>query len=145
VRATLDTNVIVSAANGFSPPETPLAGILRAGLRRRYTIVTSDHILGEVRFALSKPFFASRLTPGMAETLLADLEQYAEKVEITNPVKGIATHWQDDLVLATALSGNADILVTGDRELLELNHPYRFRIISPQAFLLTLDGSEAVE
>jgi putative PIN family toxin of toxin-antitoxin system len=119
--------------------------MLRSGLRRRYTIVISDHIIEEVRFALSKPFFVSRLAPEVAETLLVDLEQKADKVDISQSVEGVATHWQDDLVLATALSGHADVLVTGDRELLNLDQPFPFRIISPQEFLSMLEGESVAE
>ena len=38
------------------------------------------------------------------------------------------------IILASALSGNADLLVTGDRELLELDKVKNLEIVSPRAF-----------
>jgi len=46
----------------------------------------------------------------------------------------------DDIVLECALSGNADFVVTGDKDLLVLD-PFRgIRIVSPVAFLRHLPG-----
>jgi predicted nucleic acid-binding protein len=50
-------------------------------------------------------------------------------------VRGVATHWQDDRVIATALAGSADYLVTGDKELLRLKSYRTVRIVSPLEFL----------
>lgn len=135
MRVVLDANIIVSAANGFHPPISPLAELFYAGLRGQYVLITSAYIVEEVRFALSKPFFVAHLAPDVGEQILDDLDRRAMKVQIEDVVEGVATHWQDDLVLSTALSGDADFLVTGDRELLDLVHPYPFRIIHPDDFL----------
>lgn len=145
IRAVLDANVIVSAAYTFEQPMSDLANALRAGIRGRYMVVTSDHIMSEVRLALAKPFFVDRLSPEFIGELLDDLKQAAKNVSIEVHVHGVATHWQDDLVLATALSGQADYLVTGDRELLALRHPYSFDIIHPNQFLPILEYDVAHE
>ena len=50
-------------------------------------------------------------------------------------VRGVATHPEDDLVLATAVSGQVDYLVTGDRQILRLGMYEGVTIISPAAFL----------
>jgi putative PIN family toxin of toxin-antitoxin system len=143
VRAVLDANVIVSAAYTFQRPSSQLAHILRSGIRGRYVLVTSDAILDEVRSAMAKQFFTSRVTTTLMNQILDDLERKVEKVDITGRVQGVATHWQDDRVLETALEGQADYLVTGDRELLALKHPFGFQIIHPNAFLAILEGDEA--
>jgi uncharacterized protein len=53
-------------------------------------------------------------------------------------VSGVASHPEDDLILATAASGAADYLVTGDRQLLALGTFYEVRIVSARQFLDTL-------
>jgi predicted nucleic acid-binding protein len=51
--------------------------------------------------------------------------------ELTAQVRGVATPPEDDAVLATALSGQAVILCTRDKQLLRL-HSYRsVAILSP--------------
>ncbi len=48
---------------------------------------------------------------------------------------------KDDIFLSVALAGEADVLVTGDEDLLAL-HPFRgIRIIGPSAFLAELTNS----
>jgi predicted nucleic acid-binding protein len=64
-------------------------------------------------------------------------------VPITAEVRGVATRPEDDLTLATAVSAEADYLVTGDRQLLALADYEGVQIISPREFLtiLELQGS----
>jgi predicted nucleic acid-binding protein len=56
------------------------------------------------------------------------------------PVTGVASHPEDDVVLATALSGSAQYLVTGDHGLLELRTYRDLIIVSVHEFLATLPG-----
>lgn len=57
-------------------------------------------------------------------------------------VAGVATHPEDDLVLATAISGSADYLVTGDRQLRQLGSFQGVVIVSPRTFLDLLASVE---
>jgi predicted nucleic acid-binding protein len=51
-------------------------------------------------------------------------------------VAGVATHPEDDLVLATALSAGADYLVTGDRRFrTRVPHYQGVTLVSPAEFL----------
>ena len=50
-------------------------------------------------------------------------------------MSGVATHPEDDLVLATAVSAQADYLVTRDRQLLKLGSYQGVAIVSPTEFL----------
>lgn len=62
----------------------------------------------------------------------------ATVVPITVVVSGVATHPEDDLVLATAVSGQVDYLVTLDRQLLSLGEYQGVRIVSTREFLAAL-------
>jgi predicted nucleic acid-binding protein len=57
---------------------------------------------------------------------------------ITTPVHGIATHPEDDVILATAVSAKADYLVTGDSKLQQVGTYQEVAILSPRRFLATL-------
>jgi predicted nucleic acid-binding protein len=73
------------------------------------------------------------------------LESDTVRTPITADVLGVATHPEDDLILATAVSAQADYLVTGDRHLLALGMFHGVQIVSPREFLtiLDLEGSTA--
>jgi predicted nucleic acid-binding protein len=67
------------------------------------------------------------------------LQDLAMQVEISIFVEGAATHPEDDLTLATAVSAAADILVTGDRQLRKLGSFQGVTILSPAEFIRLLD------
>jgi predicted nucleic acid-binding protein len=66
----------------------------------------------------------------------------ATVVLITVAVDGVATHPEDDLVQATAVSGQVDYLVTLDRQLLRLCTFVGVRIVTTREFLTILQAEE---
>jgi predicted nucleic acid-binding protein len=62
-------------------------------------------------------------------------------VDVTHNVHGVASHWQDDLVLAAAVSGNADFLVTRDKEFRRVGEYSGVKIRTPSEFLIELDAA----
>lgn len=60
-------------------------------------------------------------------------------VDPTVSVRGVATHPEDDIVLSTALSGQATILCTRDKQLLKLGSHQQIAILSPGEFLAFLE------
>ncbi|MGC2627706.1 MAG: putative toxin-antitoxin system toxin component, PIN family [Candidatus Udaeobacter sp.] len=70
------------------------------------------------------------------------LEAYADLCEFVEPEpldKRVCRDKDDDVVLATALAGNADVIVTGDEDLLVLKKFRGIEILSPRQFLERLD------
>jgi putative PIN family toxin of toxin-antitoxin system len=70
------------------------------------------------------------------------LSQLNEEAEIVRPARfgeRVCRDKDDDVVLATALAGKADIIVTGDDDLLVLKAFRGIRILSPRRFLELLD------
>ena len=135
-RFVLDTNVLVSAA---LLPE--------GGVRRRYeptrlcveiarrdgVLLVSDATLAELRVVLLRPAF-DRLKPRAArETFLAAIEAEAERVEPAEAVR-LCSDPDDDMFLAVALAGHADVLLTEDKAVLALRMVGTTRILRPIAF-----------
>ncbi len=58
---------------------------------------------------------------------------------ITANAVGVTAHAEDDLVLATAISGNAEFLVTGDMALRAVETYRGVTILTPREFLDMLD------
>lgn len=115
IRAVLDTNVLASAA--IAHPGTTLATILDSVVANRFDMTISEYILVELRRTLATPYYAARLRPTAASQYIQFLIGLGTTVPITMSVTGVATHPEDDPILATALSAQADYLVTGDLRL----------------------------
>jgi putative PIN family toxin of toxin-antitoxin system len=70
------------------------------------------------------------------------LEAYVKLCEFVEPEpldKRVCRDKDDDVVLATALAGKADVIVTGDEDLLVLKKFRGIEILSPRQFLEVLD------
>ena len=68
----------------------------------------------------------------------AALASFVELCEFVVPPvlpKPVCRDADDDVVLATALAAKADIIVTGDNDLLVLKEFHGIRIISPRRFI----------
>lgn len=139
--AVLDTNVL---ASGFvrSNPNAPPVQLIDAWRGRTFTLVTSEPILAELAHTLARPYFRQRLSPSQVERILTLLREQSTVTPITVHVAGIATHPEDDLVLATAVSARADHIVTGDGPLQKLSAFRGVTILSPRDFCELLTGRD---
>ena len=140
IRAVLDANVIASSLLNQEAPPARIVDLWRA---HRYELVISEHVLIEITRTLAKPYFVDRINAAAADRLLALLRTRAQPFEFTRLVYNVATHVEDDLVLSTALSGNADYLVTGDRRFRQLGSFEGVTLLTPVEFLTVLDRATA--
>lgn len=133
----LDANTLVPMA--LAPATGVLAGILAAWRRGLFIVVISDYLLAEVQRTLGNRYFSRRLSSRDVQTYLAFIRAAAQLRPITVTVAGVATHPEDDLVLATALSAKAEYLVTGDIRFRNRVPRYQgVRLVSPAEFLTIL-------
>lgn len=135
--AVLDTNTIASGILGYRNPDSIPGAILRLWRKDIFILVTSKHIRDEVKEVLRKPYFTTHVTPQELSRIQALLRFQAKQVLITEAVTDIATHVEDDFVLATAVSSKADYLVTGDKPLIQkVGDSYRkVNLVTPNEFL----------
>ena len=137
IRATLDTNVL--APGIITSPQTVNGQVIQAWRENKYSLVLSEAILTELSRTLSESYFSARLTAAQIEATVNLFHSEATIVPLLVPVAGVATHPEDDLILATALSGGAHYLVTRDEKLQEKVQEYKgVSIISPLVFLQRL-------
>lgn len=87
---------------------------------------------------MARPYFAARLSEEQRRRDVALLNAESTLVRVTVAVRGVAPDSNDDLVPATAVSGDADYVVTGDREFEAVGTHLTVRIVSPRAFLTIL-------
>lgn len=81
-----------------------------------------------------------RIKPTDLERLRDLLERDTACTTLNHDASGVATHQEDDLILATAVSARADYLATGDRKLQQLRSYHGVAIVSPREFLEILQA-----
>jgi uncharacterized protein len=137
IRATIDTNVLASGV--VTSAQTVNGQVIQAWRENKYSLVLSEAILTEFSRTLTQPYFSARLTASQIEATLNLFRTEATIVPIIVTVTGVATHPEDDPIIATALSGKAHYLVTRDEKLQKKVPEYKgVSIISPPVFLQRL-------
>lgn len=128
MRLVVDFNIFVSAAlKESSWPRVVVRWLDRFGGLLK-TAATEQQVI-EV---LQRPYFAPKLLP----TYLDDVRRIFAKAELVTITERIAVcrDATDDKFLELAVNGRADVIVSGDLDLLVL-HPFRdIPIITPAAF-----------
>jgi putative PIN family toxin of toxin-antitoxin system len=126
MRVVLDTNVLIAAliARGVC------ADLLEHCVLH-HDIVSSQHILDELQRHLLGKFKYSAQESTEALDLLRSKMELAIPVPLPQP---ICRDVDDDLILATAVAGNAVCIVTGDKDLLVLKQYQQIEIVGPAQF-----------
>jgi len=128
VRVVLDSNIYVSA---LTLPGGAADAALTALLDGWYTGLLSEPVLGEVLGVLGRKF--SRDTEELARIALF-LSELTEHVAPRSRVRALADE-PDNRILECAVTGHADLVVTGDRAMLRLGTFQGVEIVSLRAFL----------
>jgi uncharacterized protein len=137
VRVFLDTNVLASAiaTRGIC------ADLLHAALAE-HEVVVSEQVLTELARVLETKF---RTSAELAQETVNFLSREAEVVADA-PKLQIKVRDEDDKgIVEQAVAGGADVLVTGDRDLLEMGEDRPLPILNPRGFweLLRSDPEES--
>ena len=133
-RYVFDTNAIVSAV--LLPRSKPRQAFDLA--MRNGTVLVSDEVIEEWNDVLRREEFEKYITETLRVEFLAALLRDAELVDITEQVQECRDP-RDDKFLSLAISGKANYLISGDKDLLVLT-PFRgIPIFAPAEFLEHVD------
>lgn len=139
VRLVADTNIIVSGLLWQGAPSL----LMRAAHQGRIYLVSSRPLLDEFEDVVRRRKFVKKraeldLTPGEM------LDAVHRAVELVEPatIQPICRDPDDDLILATALAGDADLIVTGDDDLLALGRYGGIDIVTVAEALSRLPTSQ---
>jgi putative PIN family toxin of toxin-antitoxin system len=137
IGAVLDVNVLISAL--LLPTGIP-AKILESWREERFLLITSRAILAEFEEVVRESRFVRYgLTSARITQLLGGLRQFALVVPGRLKIEGVARDTEDDKLLACAVEGHADYLVSGDKDLLVLRVYEGVQIIKPIEFVGILE------
>ncbi|MBX9878394.1 MAG: putative toxin-antitoxin system toxin component, PIN family [Candidatus Obscuribacterales bacterium] len=129
LRVVIDTNVWISGLIKSGPP-AKIVSLFAAGVFR---VCCSKETMDELAVVLKRPKLADRIDLLDAE-LLIDLLNSSALLVNTETVQSIVRDPKDQIYLACSDAANADVLVTGDKDLLVLNSYGRTRIMAPAEF-----------
>ena len=134
MRLVLDTNTAIS---GLLWGGTP-GRLIDAAKAGRVELVSSAPLLAELQGVLSRSKFAQKLAE-RGVTVAEVFDGYAALVRLVVPASiapTIARDPADDQVLAAAIAGQADLIVSGDHDLLELQQVEGVPIVDPATALV---------
>lgn len=137
MRAVVDTNILVRAVIRPHGTVGPVLLRLRHG---EYTLLYARPLLEELVDVLNRPRIRDkyRLTDLDIQTVIGLILLRGEGVAPTERIRACRDP-KDDKFLEVAVAGRADLIVSGDQDLLTL-HPYgEIPIVGPRAFLRMLD------
>lgn len=133
MRVVIDTNLWVSFLIGKE-----LAAVLPLLLKGDIRIITSLDQIFEFDDVVLREKFRRYFSIEQAKEMVNVLTATAEFVENAEPVTACRDEG-DDYLLALAVSGGADMIVSGDTDLLALN-PFRgIEILTPREFAARYD------
>lgn len=139
MRAVIDTNVLLSALLWRGPPHA----LLEQARNGMVTLISSPALLAELAEVIARAKFnviLARSNTSRAQTL-AQVRQLAEVIDPPALAKPVCRDPDDDAVLALAIAAEADLIVSGDDDLLSLIHFEGIPILTPvQALERVLDS-----
>ena len=139
LRVVLDTNVFVSS---LLVKDGAPAKVLDAWRDRHFLLIVSPAIVTEIAATLRHPRIRRRYNvseedvQGLLDLLERDALLVPGEAEVTGAVPDDPA---DEMVLACAVDGRSDLIVSGDHHLLKLGGYWGIEILGVREFLERLD------
>lgn len=140
LRITPDTNVLV---RGTISPHGAAGQVLATWVAGNVALVTCAQIVEEYQDVLTRPHIRDRyrhVTPATIAVLAAALRHDAILVTLADVPPVITKDPDDDVVLACAVSGGVDFIISGDPHVLGVKVYQGIPIVTAEAFLPILRG-----
>jgi putative PIN family toxin of toxin-antitoxin system len=129
-RIVIDTNVLISGL--LSATSTPAQAVDKAVTNAQ--LVATMETLRELIEKLHSPKLDRYVRNERRDALLERVASLVEIIDVLQTIRA-SRDPKDDKFLEAAVNGRADVIVTGDKDLLDLN-PFRgIAIVTPAAYL----------
>lgn len=128
MKVVFDTNIFISA---FAIPGSQAENAVLRIIEGRDVLLLSKGILDELLTVLSTKFSRDKEEISRVAVILSEIAEWvvpSEKIKVLNDDP-------DNRILECAVSGNADVIVTGDKQLLRLRGYEKTKIISLKEYL----------
>jgi uncharacterized protein len=138
-RLVVDSNVWIAAL--LSPAGTARQ-LVDAILDRGIDVLMSESTFAELVSRLERPKFDRYREPESWNSFLTALVELALWHEDAGTATGASRDGDDDKFLALAVTGQADAIISGDRDLLELVSHEGIPVFTPAQFLQRIRESD---
>lgn len=128
-RYVLDTNVVVSGI--LFPDSVPSQALRKA---QTGEVLASDSTKMELIAVLDRSRFDRYLQATLRRELVSEFVGKCEPVSIHFPIRACRDP-RDDKFLEVAVHGRADLIITGDADLIALHPFHGIEILTPASFL----------
>jgi putative PIN family toxin of toxin-antitoxin system len=136
-RAVLDTNLLVSYLLVHRPPIATLIDVHLAA--ERFTLLTAPALLQELDRVLRYPRLERYYDAATRDRFVALVAALSELVELPDEIPPISRDPDDDRVIACAVIGRADAIVSGDQDLLKLGRVGDIPVLTAAEFLAQVE------
>jgi putative PIN family toxin of toxin-antitoxin system len=133
--------VLVSYLLTHRPPIATLIDVYVA--REEIVLVTAPELLEELDRVLRYPGLQRYYAEEERKRFVALLLALSELVELPEEIPRICRDPDDDRVIACAVVGEADAIVSGDEDLLALGRVRDIPILSPTEYLACIEKRDA--
>lgn len=137
-RAIVDVNVFVSA---LISREGVAARLVRHTANRDFELVMSPRLVQELVTVTRRSRFRQYNSVEEAERLITDLWDLGLRVDDAKDIPIVTRDPDDDYLVALLRTSGAHVLVTGDRDLLDLQLA-DVEVLAPREFVERLDAGE---
>ena len=144
IRVVFDTNVLVSYLLTHRPPIATLVEMTLG--TETIMAITAPRLLEELERLIRYPRLREYVREEEGTRFLAMVATLSELVVPPDEVPRICRDRDDDWVIACAVAGDADVVVTGDDDLLALKDMLQevagVTVMSPAELLTVLEGCD---
>lgn len=134
IRAVLDTNTLVSAV--INTPFSVSQEIYQNFIHKHFLLIVSPQLLTELKDVLHRERITKlhKRSPKMLEEILYELNNLSLVVSGTIKIE-LVRDPDDNKIISAAVEGQADYIVSRDKDLLDLNEYHEIKIITPEKFM----------
>ncbi len=141
MRVLCDSNIFISYLLQ-SQADSPIRQVMDAAMRGAFTLLLPGALLDEFVARIgSKPYLSTRIRSQELDAAVTVWRAIGETIPaIHAPIPAVTRDPKDDYLLAYAVVGRADFLVTGDSDLLILDRVGALRIVTAGELVEILRG-----
>jgi putative PIN family toxin of toxin-antitoxin system len=133
IRVVLDTSVLIRY---LIRPSAAIKELIEVRwLGDQVQVVTAPDLMEEVKGVLERDYIQVLIQPEEGQALLDALHPKAELLPRLGEVPAYTRDPKDDKFVACALAGDADYLITEDKDILILKAVDKVRIVTPYEFV----------
>ena len=135
MKVVLDTNIFISAFLRGGKPRA----VLERAIEGKDNLFISRPILAELAEVLTRPKFG--LDGELVERFVREIEDIAEIMTIKERIHTLCRDVDDNAIVECVLAASAEVVVTGDEDLLSLVAYRKIRIMTASGYLDLPKGS----